>query len=222
MPKLGKLTNKGNTWAPGWHLGALWASRDTGTFAGLAYYSEVDLPFSGTSHYSALNKTSDNFRLNWMKPATWVLSGKQYLGRKFHLHGHVAYSQWSKLDRLSVTGTAIKDNPPRKTGFRDTYRVMLGAKADVSDKWQLGASVAYEQSPVDNPKHRNFISGGEGVVPVGASISYKVNKQVTLHTGYTHLFGIKGKTERLSGVALLNGYNRASADRVFFGVTVRT
>ena len=62
--------------------------------------------------------------------------------------GTFGWEDWSEADDLSVTLGSRTLSP--STGFRDTYRVGIGATFELSDSWLLQTGLSYDTSALRN------------------------------------------------------------------------
>jgi long-chain fatty acid transport protein len=67
------------------------------------------------------------------------------------LLGIFNWEDWSEMDDLSITlGTVPPVSTNAATGFRDTYKVGLGANYQVNDDWLLQTGITYDTSALQN------------------------------------------------------------------------
>lgn len=81
-------------------------------------------------------------------------------------------------------------------GFKDSYRVGVGAQYQYSDALRLRAGVAYDQSPIRSASDRTVRLPDSDRTWLAFGFNYKLNKQTSVDVGYAHLFFDKAKINR--------------------------
>lgn len=107
---------------------------------------------------------------------------------KIELLAGATWTGWSSFDELRVldtTGATVTVTPEE---WKDVWRFSLGGKYKYNDHLTLRTGVAYDESPVPNPKLRTPRLPGNDRTWLSFGANYKVNKKIDVDVGYAHLF----------------------------------
>lgn len=182
---------KGDGWALGWHLGALFELSQA-TRIGLSYRHDVDLTLSGDAVGTDLQGRTftDTGSLDLPLPATAELALFHQLTPALALHSSINWTNWSKFVQLESEldhhGTMhIKDEH-----WEDSWRYALGLTYQLAPQWQLRSGLAYDRSPV--PAERRTISIPDSDrIWYSAGIGYQLDRNLSLDFGLTLIDGKK-------------------------------
>ena len=108
IPPFGDMTNKANSWAYGWDVGAFFVATPA-TFLNLSYFSQVIEHASGQSKWGPL--VNNHFSADVKFPATTIANVIQMLSPKWALSATLRYSQWNLLRYLVLQKTALPGGP---------------------------------------------------------------------------------------------------------------
>lgn len=120
------------------------------------------------------------------------------------LYGTFRWTDWSSFDQLDIT-TNVDDvggSIPNK--WRDTYLGSLGMDLRLTDWWTLRGGIAYESSPIANPKYRTAIipDADRWWFAIGSSFKWSDNFQTDISFAHLHgvhernIYGADGKEGR--------------------------
>lgn len=105
------------------------------------------------------------------------------------LYGTFRWTDWSSFDELKIDGDGqTVSTIPNK--WRDTYLGSLGMDLRLTDWWTLRGGIAYESSPIANPKYRTAIipDADRWWFAIGSSFKWSDNFQTDI--SFAHLHGV--------------------------------
>jgi long-chain fatty acid transport protein len=181
----------GSGW--GWNTGLMYQATDQ-TRIGLAYRSRVNIPLTGTTTLdnvpgpfsSALPGSADN-SASVSLPDTATLSVVHDLNSRWQLLADLSWTGWSSLPKLTIDSGALGEDTI-KLGFRNTWRVALGANYQIDGHWKLRTGVSYDQSPIRSSSLRPTSLPDNDRISVALGVQYRFNQHATVDVGYEHLF----------------------------------
>lgn len=106
------------------------------------------------------------------------------------LYGTFRWTDWSSFDELNVTTNDPNVGRSIPNKWRDTYLGSLGMDLRLTDWWTLRGGIAYESSPIANPKYRTAIipDADRWWFAIGSSFKWSDNFQTDV--SFTHLHGV--------------------------------
>lgn len=122
-------------------------------------------------------------------PDTVTASISHRLFDRWTVHGDLAWTEWSSLQRVEVIN---RDNGAEVSAlnlnYDDTFRVAGGASYAVSDylTWRFG--LAFDESPQDDPEFVTPRIPDEDRVWVSAGFNYQFGENASMDVGFAHLF----------------------------------
>lgn len=182
------LTNYGNDWAYGWHAGLNYHPF-RGTFLGLSYFSSITPKLTGTSTFSGY-MNNPNLTSTSTLPATSNFTITQYLSERLMMQARVFYTQWSSIQDIVLLNTA----GPASTAiipmnYRNTWRVELRSRYDVTPKTALQGLLGYDETPINDVDRSTRLPETNKYI-AGAGIEYKITPVAGLMFNYAHSFSI--------------------------------
>lgn len=194
------------------------------TLIGLNYRSSMTYHFNGTSVLEGNpGITSDQYSFDFWTPARYVLSINQFVRPTLGFIGTVQWVQWDIFDKINIHGiaTQIGSQPiivPEASvpyHLHNTWVFTLGSHYHVTPKWVIRAASSYLQSP-GNENYQ--ISNGDSIV-VGASMGYKISKNISIDGSYAHAF-IKDQNINITNENnKISGTNKGFRDSVSLKLT---
>jgi len=157
--------NSAEGWALGFHMGVLWDVLPT-TRLGLNFRSKVNMHVEGDSESVSTPAGAANavyavrtVQAQLPLPESIILSAKHDLSDEFTLTGDVHWTNWSRVDTLSlrfnpgatVAGNGIDTDTELK--FKDTVRIAAGLIWNYNNCWSYRFGIAFDESPVKT-EHR--------------------------------------------------------------------
>lgn len=177
----------------GYNLGAMFQLTPA-TRVGLTYRSTVNLKVDG--HLAILSNTLPA-SVSVELPNTASAAVSHRVNDRLQLLGDVTWTGWSSMPALAVrsrTSGAVLSN--ESLGFKDSYRVGLGAQYQYSDTLRLQTGVAYDQSPVRNAADRTVRLPDSDRIWLALGFNHKINKKTSIDVGYAHVFFDKAEINR--------------------------
>lgn len=201
--------NKGDSFAVGFHVGALAWFNDKKTRLGLNYQSRMRHKFTGSSTLTALGEqadlffdTADNtFRINNLYsnpiyfPEVVTLSGYQAVNEKLVLLGSVVYTGWGVFKTIQLNNIAALDPQTGLTtldevavqNYRNAWRFALGADYQINDRFMMRVGAGYDQTPTINAERDiRLPDANRWALSIGAH--YQPYPAFGLDVGYSYLF----------------------------------
>ena len=108
---------------------------------------------------------------------------------KLRVDGTFEWSNWSRFENLTVTGTTpVPLSLSLPFNWSDGYFVSAGAEYDIYPALTGRAGVGYEWSPVDSPEKRSPGLPDANRVWLSGGFSWQFTPTTTIDFAYTHLF----------------------------------
>jgi long-chain fatty acid transport protein len=174
----------------GWgaNLGAMFQVAPD-TRLGVSYRSSIKYHLTGTATFSsAVPVASTNVSTDIKMPDSASIALQHRLNPGWTLLGDITWTGWSKIQELKIVNDAT--GAPLSTtheGFKNTWRVGVGAVHRYDDAWSIKMGVAYDQTPVnDTDRTARLPDNNRLWLSVGGQ--FKVSKDGTLDFGLAHLF----------------------------------
>lgn len=213
LPATVDVENKlsGDDTGYGWNAGAMFQVTPT-TRIGLSYRSSIDLTVTGKSENPA---SSTPVEVEIELPDTASLALSQKIGDRLELLADYTWTGWSSIPSLRVTNRDTEALlTDERLGFKDSYRVGVGAQYQYTDALRLRAGVAYDQSPVRNASDRTVRLPDADRTWLALGLNYKFNKQTSMDVGYAYLIFDDAKIDRqtILGTTPTTQYVRGSFD----------
>ena len=178
----------------GWNVGALF-QLGPDLRLGFAYRSKMDYTLEGNVFVTTIAGapvTSFSAEADITFPDMATLSLAQKYGEKWELLGDLSWTHWSKVDRVNVINRANGSTLDQLAfRFNDAWRLALGARYHLDERWTLKGGVAYDESPVDEANRTVRLPDTDRTwISVGAK--YRFSNAGAVDIGYAHLFGGNG------------------------------
>ncbi len=191
-------------WGYGFNLGYMY-QLDENTRFGLAYRSNIHhkltgqaaWDYSGTSTNSAISSlisqvsTHHNSDGSVTVDTPESISANTFhkLNDKVDLMADLTWTRHSRMDSIDIKfdGTSEGDLVI-KQGWRDTFKLSLGANYHYSDNLLLRTGVAWDQSPVKNDDLRHPALPDSDRYWLSFGANYKLSKQSSVDFAYSYVF----------------------------------
>ncbi|MCO6439932.1 MAG: outer membrane protein transport protein [Nitrococcus mobilis] len=217
----------GDDWGFGFNLGALYELTPT-TRIGIAYRSKVEHTLEGNARFDpdqagiantlggAFNDTGGKADLT--TPATASLGVLHQVNKRLALMAEVQWTDWSEFGRLVVEFDNNTPNSVTDNDWNDTWFASIGASYRLTERWLLRGGLAYDQTPIPDPRHRTpRIPGSDRRwIALGATYSPLANFDIT--GSWVHVFlndaesNLKAGDEGNSARGNLTGTYEVAAD----------
>lgn len=194
----------------GWNVGMMWAPLENLRF-GVSYRSKITHDAEGDLSIDQLNVTTSN-GMDLTQTISEILSQTKNYGDMtgtatvtapawamasvawdvndlVSLYGTFRWTDWSSFDELKIDGNGeTKSTISNK--WRDTYLGSVGMDLRLADWWTLRGGIAYESSPIANPRTRTAIipDADRWWFAIGSSFKWSDNFQTDV--SFAHLHGV--------------------------------
>lgn len=192
---------EGDSIAYGWNLGATFQVAPT-TRLGVAYRSTIKHDLEGdirfTNRPAALGAAlpDGDVESTIKMPDSASLAIAHDLDSRWQLLADYTWTGWSTISDLTIerpTGQAISTT---RLGFRNTWRLGVGANYRYDDKWTLKFGVAYDKSPVQDAERTPRLPDSSRIwTAIGAQ--WRADRQTAVDFGLVYLW-IKDASSNLS------------------------
>jgi len=198
----GQINVKMNAFTPGFNFGLLFTPQP-GTRIGLAYRSEMSRNLRGSTTFYRLSGTPP-VSTELKTPQTLILSAYQNLTKKVAVLADLGWADWSVFNNTIINVSGVTATIPRH--WKDTWRIGLGFKYDVTSKLALQLGASYDSSVTkandrlpDLPMDRQY--------RFGTGVIYKITKSATLNLAYEYMdFGKAAINNTTSNGTLAGNY----------------
>ena len=207
----------------GWNVGMMWSPLENLRF-GVSYRSKITHDAEGDLSIDQLSLSSDSPELSQIVGGTlsqlgaygdmtgaatvtapaWAMASVAWdVNDLVSLYGTFRWTDWSSFDELKIDGDGqTVSSIPNK--WRDTYLGSLGMDLRLTDWWTLRGGIAYESSPIANPKYRTAIipDADRWWFAIGSSFKWSDNFQTDISFAHLHgvhernIYGPQGKEGR--------------------------
>lgn len=193
----------------GWNVGMMWSPLENFR-VGLSYRSEIKHDAEGdfTLDRLQINGDPDNPLLqgalgqlsamvgNYDGYATvtapaWAMASVAWdVNNLVSLYGTFRWTDWSSFKELNITTNNSHVGGNIQNNWRDTYLGSLGMDLRLTDWWTLRGGIAYESSPIANPRTRTAIipDADRWWFAIGSSFKWSDNFQTDI--SFAHLHGV--------------------------------
>lgn len=213
IPKKGSITGESeidaDSIAWGWNVGMMWSPLENFR-VGLSYRSKIKHDAEGDFTLDRLQINGDpndpelqgalgmlNAKVgNYDGYATvtapaWAMASVAWdVNDLVSLYGTFRWTDWSSFDQLDITTNDSSVGGNIKNNWRDTYLGSLGMDLRLTDWWTLRGGIAYESSPIANPRTRTAIipDADRWWFAIGSSFKWSDNFQTDV--SFAHLHGV--------------------------------
>ena len=196
----------GDDTAVGYTAGLNWNPAPQ-TSVGLGYRSEIShklkgtisIPGSPNPAFAAGNPIATDVTL----PDMITLSVRQGINDRLRVMGTVEWTHWSDLQKLQVDcpslGLPFCTNQVANVvplHWVDGWMFALGGEYDVSRQLKLRSGIAYELSPMQDPKNRTTGIPDQNRLSLSGGSTFAINDMISVDLAYSHFWGLGGITDR--------------------------
>ncbi|MGL5007921.1 MAG: outer membrane protein transport protein [Plesiomonas sp.] len=191
LPASTEIANmKGNTWAFGWNLGAMWEINDANRLA-LTYRSKVKLDFDGDYAGTSSKFQTIPANLKVDLPDIWEISGYSRLNSQFAVSYGVMRTGWNAFEELKATsnncGTGDSVCIQKDENFETAYRYSVGGTYYYSPEWTFRAGFAYDEKASN--KHPSISIPDQNRIWYTLGTTYAFNSNLSVDAGFAYLNG---------------------------------
>ena len=205
IARYGKLkmtnTSKGTGYSDfemdGWNLygrvGVMY-EHDENTRIGLAYTSvstEVEHTLKGDHTFEGMPMATWNKK--WVGgttvrlPESWLLSGYHRSG-DFGYSASLRYTRWEYFNDFTLTSSSALEYSTLHNNWKNTWSASIGVDWFYNDTWTFRAGLGYDQTPIRHSEYRTARIPDNDRVLMSLGFTYKINDNVKMDVGYTHLY----------------------------------
>lgn len=203
----------------GGEVGVLYQPQ-SGTLIGMNYRTAIIYHLSGTSKFESNPPIiSDDYRYKFYVPSRIVLSANHFVTKNLGFIATVQHIQWDIFNTLNIQGIATRQgitNASTPYHFKNGWLFTVGTHYKFTPQWLLRIAANYTQSP-GNGSYQ--VTNGDSVL-LGFSMSYVINKYVTVDGSYAHSFTRDKDIGIVTGRNVIVGVNRGERDAVSVKATV--
>lgn len=188
----------------GWNVGMMWSPTENLRF-GLSYRSKIkhdaegdftlDRPQMGGVDITAPGEAGALFTeydgYATVTAPAWAMASVAWdVNDLMSLYGTFRWTDWSSFDELKITTNKSHVGGNIQNNWRDTYLGSLGMDLRLTDWWTLRGGIAYESSPIANPRTRTAIipDADRWWFAIGSSFKWSDNFQTDI--SFAHLHGV--------------------------------
>jgi len=206
----------------GGDIGFLVNPADT-TLIGFNYRSAVTYSLNGKSILASNPEIiSDHYGYHFWTPARSVISVNQSITSSLGVIGTIQRVQWDIFKDINIHGIVTQIgsrasilNADVPYHLHNTWILTIGSHYRLTPKWIIRAAATYNESPGNS----NFqITTGNSII-AGASIGYKICKDVIVDGSYAHAFIQNESINITTGSNMIKGLNKSYLDAVSLKIT---
>ncbi|KAA8996947.1 long-chain fatty acid transporter FadL [Affinibrenneria salicis] len=186
---------KGDAWGYGLNAGLLYEINDRHRL-GFSWRSKVDIDFNG-DYRNDIPRAAGGTGGDWVPgeltlnlPEMWEFSAWHRVAPSWAVHYSLAYTSWSHFQQLKASGSNGQTLFEKHEGFRDAWRMALGATWFYNDDWTFRSGIAFDDSPVP-ADNRSISIPDQDRFWLSAGATYAINKNASLDVGLSWMYGKK-------------------------------
>ncbi|WP_199102410.1 OmpP1/FadL family transporter [Aquitalea sp. ASV11] len=197
----GQASLSADGWGFGFNLGYMYQLDDATRF-GVAYRSNIRQKLDGQAYWDLRGAGSfasiiqNNFHhvnsdgtVTVDTPESISVNGFHKLNDKVDLMADLTWTRHSRLDQIDIKFSQPGEGDlVIKQGWRDTYKLSLGANYHYSDDLLLRTGVAWDQSPVKNADETHPALPDSDRYWLSFGANYKLSKQSSIDFAYSYVF----------------------------------
>ncbi len=193
----GHVEFSGNDWSYGYNVGLLLEPANT-TRIGVHYRSHIEHEVSGEADFTvpapafaaatgAFQDTGASATLDL--PDSLTLSAYHQLDERWAVLGDINWTHWGRFDQVVLRFDNPRQ-PPLVTpqDWEDTFRYALGVTYRPERHLILRSGLAYDETPIPNPRLRSPRIPDQDRVWLTFGASYQHSETLSIDVGYAHLF----------------------------------
>jgi len=190
-------------WGYGFNLGYLY-QLDDATRLGAAYRSNIRQKLDGQAYWD-LSSITNNALLQYVQntyhhvnsdgsvtvdtPESISVNAFHKLNDKVDLMTDLTWTRHSRMDQIDIKFSQPGEGDlVIKQGWRDTFKLSLGANYHYSDNLLLRTGVAWDQSPVKNADETHPALPDSDRYWLSFGANYKLSKQSSIDFAYSYVF----------------------------------
>lgn len=205
---------------------SLYWQPDGRTSVGLVWRQGVEFEFDGSASFArsescaadpfcsgALRALQGPIRAEATMPDTITASISRRISNRWTVHGDLAWTEWSALQRVEITNTDNgREISALELNYDDTLRAALGATFDATRYLQWRFGFAFDDAPQEDPRFVTPRIPDADRVWVGAGLNYQFGPDASMDVGYAHLFVDESSIDSVEQASRLIGRFDNTAD----------
>ncbi|MGL5759091.1 outer membrane protein transport protein [Plesiomonas sp.] len=181
---------KGDTWAFGWNMGAMWEINEANRLA-LTYRSKVKLDFDGDYAGTSSGFKTVDANLKVDLPDIWEISGYSRLSPQFALSYGIMRTGWNSFEELKATSNSCGSGDSvciqKDENFETAYRYSVGGTYYYSPEWTFRAGFAYDEKASN--KHPSISIPDQDRIWYTLGTTYAFDSNMSVDAGFAYLNG---------------------------------
>ena len=205
FPNDGLATIKGDDWALGWNVGAIFQLTDA-TRLGLAYRSAIHQTLEGTASFSGVPAPlsglstiqKGDIEAKFVTPESVSASVLHHVDNKWDIMADIIWTRWSRFKDLTVirdTDTIVTSVPEN---WHNVTRVGVGTSYKYNDMMKLRAGVAYDESPIPDSAFRTPRVPDSDRIWLSLGLNYKLSPTSSIDVAYTYIYFKDSKQNKVN------------------------
>jgi len=188
-------------WGYGFNLGYMY-QLDEATRFGAAYRSNIRQKLEGQAYWdlssagelqsiiqNAYHHVNSDGSVTVDTPESVSVNAFHKLNDKVDLMTDLTWTRHSRMDQIDIKfSQAGEGDLVIKQGWRDTFKLSLGANYHYSDDLLLRTGVAWDQSPVKNADETHPALPDSDRYWLSFGANYKLSKQSSIDFAYSYVF----------------------------------
>ncbi len=145
-------------------------------------------PTTGTICTASLNAVAGDAEARLHLPDTITLSGSHQLSDGWWIHGDIAWTEWSNIQRIDVINA--NNNLTINTlelHYEDTMRYALGFTHNSDYPWTWRVGIAFDEAPQINPAQVNPRIPDQDRIWFSAGFNYEFSPSTSIDLAYSHI-----------------------------------
>lgn len=193
---------KGSDWMFTYNLGLMFTPIETVRF-GVSYRSAAHVVAKGDYYIRGNVNFEGSGKGRLTTPETVMLTATWEATDRLRLSALARWANWSKFETMQFS---MNDPNPRATSlipllghdlntttlendWGSVWLYSLGADFKITDQWTIRGGIAYEDSPIKDPKKRTALIPDTKRLWLTCGASWTPNKNWQLDMGYGHIRG---------------------------------
>lgn len=196
---------EGDSWATGWNLGATWQVTPA-TRIGAAYRSKITHDLEGEVQFAnrpaqlAAVVPNGDVEAKVKLPDTVSVALAHDVDSRWQVLADYTWTGWSSIPELAILRPTGQTVSRVNLAFEDSWRVALGAKYRMDERWTLRFGVAYDRTPVQDAERTPRLPDMDRKwLSLGAQ--WRASQQLAFDVGFTYIFSSDASSELVSATA---------------------
>jgi len=121
-------------------------------------------------------------------PDVLTISVSHMLNNQLTLHGDVAWTKWSSIDKIEIDQESTGNNVSTlDLDYDDTMRYAFGASWSDGGPWTWRGGIAFDEAPQTDPEFQTPRVPDEDRTWLSAGFNYAFSSDASIDFGFTHI-----------------------------------